>query len=172
MRDDDDREPQETEPPETEPRLVLAASPGRRGIGVGSVAVLGILMLWVTLSQPLAPQWQVAMLAMAAGALWLAWRMWRATAAWLVLERDALVSSDGRVLARMDEVDSVARGAFAFKPSNGFTVTLRSGGPAAWEPGLWWRIGRRVGVGGVTPGTPARLIAEAMQERIARRGGG
>ncbi|MFB9149643.1 hypothetical protein [Roseovarius ramblicola] len=164
MRDHDD-----TEPPDTGPRLVLAASPGRRLIGVGSVTVLGGLMLWVTLSQPLAPQWQVAMVAMGAGALWLAWRMWRATSAWLVLERDALMSSDGRVLARMEDVVSVARGAFAFKPSNGFTVTLRDGGPVAWEPGLWWRIGRRVGVGGVTPGSPARLMAELMQERIARR---
>jgi hypothetical protein len=67
---------------------------------------------------------------------------------------------------------SVARGALAFKPSNGFPVTLRARGPFVWEPGLWWRIGRRVGVGGVTPGTPARFMAERMQERIARREGG
>jgi hypothetical protein len=140
-----------TDQDDAERSLVLAASPGRRAIGVGSVGALGLMLLWVALSQTLTPQWQVALVAMGLGALWLARRMWRATAAWLVLERDALTSSDGRVLARMDDVVAVARGAFV------------------WEPGLWWRIGRRVGVGGVTPGTPARLIAELMQERIARR---
>jgi hypothetical protein len=156
----------------TEPSLVLMASPGRRAIGVGSVGVLGGMMLWLALSQGPSPLWQAAMAAMGAGALWLAWRMWQATAAWLVLTPDALESSDGRVLARMEDLEAVARGAFAFKPSNGFTLTLRAGGPFVWEPGLWWRIGRRVGVGGVTPGTPARYMAELMQQRIARREGG
>jgi hypothetical protein len=161
-----------TDHDDAEPGLVLAASPGRRLIGVGSVGALGLMLLWVTLSQPLAAQWQVAMAGMGAAALWLAWRMWRATAARLVLGREALTSSDGRVLVRMEDMVSVARGALAFKPSNGFTVTLRARGPFVWEPGLWWRIGRRVGVGGVTPGTPARFMAERMQERIARREGG
>jgi len=155
-----------------EPSLVLAASAGRRGTGVGSVGALGLILLWFAYSQSPAPLWQAAMVAMGLGALWMARRMWRATAAYLVLTPDALESSDGRVLARMEDLEAVARGAFAFKPSNGFTLTLRRGGPFVWEPGLWWRIGRRVGVGGVTPGTPARLIAEVMQERIARREGG
>jgi len=154
---------------DAEPRPFLAPSPGRRVIGVGSVGALGLLMLWFVATQDPTPQWQAGMAVIGLGALWMAWRMWHATAGYLVLERDALVSSDGRVLARMEDVVSVARGAFAFKPSNGFTVTLRARGPFAWEPGLWWRIGRRVGVGGVTPGTPARLIAELMQQRIAAR---
>jgi len=157
---------------DAEPRIFLAPSPGRRAIGVGSVGVLGLLMLWFVATQDPEPQWRLGMAAMGLGALWMAWRMWQATSGYLVLERDALVSSDGRVLARMDDLVSVARGAFAFKPSNGFTLTLRASGPFAWEPGLWWRIGRRVGVGGVTPGTPARLMAELMQERIAARDSG
>lgn len=157
---------------EDEPSLVLAASAGRRGIGVGSVGALGLMLLWFAFSQSPALPWQAAMVAMGLGALWMAKRMWRATAAYLVLTPHTLESSDGRVLARMEDVVAVARGAFAFKPSNGFTLTLRTGGPFVWEPGLWWRIGRRVGVGGVTPGTPARFIAEQMQARISRRSDG
>jgi len=156
----------------TEPSLVLMASPGRRAIGVGSVAALGGILLWLAATQGPEPLWQAGMVAGGLGALWMARRMWLATAAWLVLTPEALESNDGRVLARMEDLEAVARGAFAFKPSNGFTLTLRRGGPFVWEPGLWWRIGRRVGVGGVTPGTPARLMAELMQERIARRAGG
>ncbi|MET4101250.1 hypothetical protein ABIE58_000667 [Roseovarius sp. MBR-78] len=156
---------------DAEPSLVLMASAGRRGIGVASIGGLGGILLWFAASQNPEPLWQAAMVAMGVGALWMARRMWRATAASLVLTPRALKSSDGRVLAEMEDIVAVARGAFAFKPSNGFTLTLRKPGPFVWEPGLWWRLGRRVGVGGVTPGTPARFMAELMQERIAKRSG-
>ena len=155
-----------------EPRLMLAASPARRGIGVGALGALGAMLLWFAVSQSHAPEWQAVMVLMGAGALWMARRMWQATAAHLVLTPRALKSSDGRVLARMEDVVAVARGAFASKPSNGFTLKLRTPGPFAWEPGLWWRMGRRVGVGGVPHGTPARFIAELIQERIAQRSDG
>ena len=87
----------------------------------------------------------------------------------LVLSPAGLTCSDGRVVADMDEIIGVDRGAFAFKPSNGFMLKLSRKGPFAWEPGIWWRIGRRVGVGGVTPGTPAKVMAEMIQERITQR---
>jgi hypothetical protein len=99
----------------------------------------------------------------------MAQRMWRATAHRLELTPEGLRSSDGRVLAPMADVVAVDRGVFAFKPSNGFTVKLSRKGSFAWEPGLWWRIGRRVGVGGVTHRTPAKIMAEMMEMRIARR---
>ena len=62
----------------------------------------------------------------------------------------------------MGNIASVDRGAFAFKPSNGFTVRLKSPAPRAWLPGLWWRLGRRVGVGGATPGKAARDMADVI----------
>ena len=150
-----------------EPAPILAASPARRGIGVGALGALGAMLLWFALSQSLAVPWRAVIVAMGAGALWMARRMWQATAAHLVLTPRALESSDGRVLARMEDVVTVSRGAFAFKPSNGFMLVLRERGAGAWEPGLWWRTGRRVGVGGVTPGAPARLMADRIRERIA-----
>ena len=149
--------------------LCLGATPGRRVIGTGSVAALGLMLLWGALSTAVVPLSQAVMAVLGLMALWLARRMWRATSAHLVLTPDALVSSDGRVLARMDDIVSVARGPFAFKPSNGVMITLRKRGPLAWEPGLWWRMGRRIGIGGVTPKTPARVMAERIEARIAAR---
>jgi hypothetical protein len=150
--------------------VVLAASPGRRVIGVGSVAMLGLILLYLALVQSPTFGWQVFMLGFGTLALWLAQRMWRATTLRLELSPAGLRCSDGRVVAPMDEIVGVERGAFAFKPSNGFMVKLSRGAPFAWEPGLWWRIGRRVGVGGVTPGTPAKVMAEILQDRINQRG--
>lgn len=157
----------------TEGRIdaVLAASPGRRIIGTGSLAGLGVILLYMGLAFSPGAGWRVFQLGIGLVALWAAWRMWRATAARLELGPEGLCSSDGRLVAPMEAIVAVDRGVFAFKPSNGFILTLRRSAPFAWEPGLWWRVGRRVGVGGVTPGTPARYMAEIIQERIARRAG-
>jgi hypothetical protein len=140
-------------------------------IGVGSLGGLGALMLYMALVLSPGLGWQAVQVGLGLVALWCAQRMWRATAERLELGPEGLRSSDGRLLAPMEEIVAVDRGVFAFKPSNGFMLTLRSKGPFAWEPGLWWRIGRRVGVGGVTPGTPAKYMAEIIQERIAARAG-
>jgi|SRR6056297_300040 len=150
--------------------LRLGATPGRRVIGTGSVAALGAMLVWGALGTATVPLSQAVMAVLGLMALWLARRMWRATGEHLVLTRDALESSDGRILARMDDIVSVARGPFAFKPSNGVMITLRQRGPFAWEPGLWWRLGRRIGIGGVTAKTPARVMAERIEARIASRG--
>ena len=66
---------------------------------------------------------------------------------------------------------SVDRGLFAFKPSNGFVVVLSQGGWRGWAPGLWWRLGRRLGVGGVTSAAQAKAMAEILSIEIARRDG-
>ncbi|NHQ75025.1 hypothetical protein HAT86_11195 [Roseovarius gahaiensis] len=152
---------------------IVAASPPRRVIGVGSVLVLGVTAICVALLRPPSnPGWVVFLLALGLGALWLTDRMRRATGNRLELTRDALRSSTGEVLVNVADVEAIERGAFAFKPSNGFTLVLKRDaktGPKRWEPGLWWRLGRRLGVGGVTPGHQAKAMAEilsaVMQER-------
>ena len=154
-----------------EVEAVLKASAGRRLIGVGSLGGLGALMLYMALAFSPDPGWQAVQVAIGLLALWCARRMWRAMAARLELTEAGLRSTDGRMLAPMAEIVAVDRGVFAFKPSNGFTITLRAKGPVAWEPGLWWRIGRRVGVGGVTPGTPAKYMAEMIEARLNARDG-
>lgn len=156
---------------ETGRDAVLGASAGRRIIGVGALAGLGAIMLYMALALSPGLGWQVFQVAFGLAALWGAQRMWQATGHCLELSAEGLRSSDGRLLAPMEEIVAVDRGVFAFKPSNGFMITLSRKHPFAWEPGLWWRIGRRVGVGGVTPGTPAKYMAEIIQERIAARAG-
>jgi hypothetical protein len=73
------------------------------------------------------------------------------------------------MIVPIDQIRSVERGVFAFKPSNGFTIRLKSKAPAAWQPGLWWRAGRSVGVGGVTSSTPAKFMAEQIHDLITSR---
>lgn len=141
----------------------------RRWLGIGVLLIFGGMVIYVALATPPEPQWQVFLLLIGAGALWLADRMRRATEHRLELTRTELRSSDGTRLAAIDEIETLDRGTFAFKPSNGFVIHTRAAGARTWRPGLWWRLGRRVGVGGVTAASQTKAMSEILSAVLAER---
>lgn len=145
----------------------VQASTGRRWIGVAMLVAVGFLVLYVAMVAPPEPKWQVFLLAVGAGALWLAYRVWQATADRIELTRTQLRTGSGETIAEIADIESVERGVFAFKPSNGFLVTTRSRASRAWAPGLWWRIGRRVGVGGMTAAAETKFMSEVLSALLA-----
>lgn len=157
------------EPDEDGVILRLAPSAGRRIFAVATLYLLGALLVWMAVAQPPAPGWAALLVVMALAALVAGERLRRATALSLVLTQEGLGESGGRLLARWDDMVRVERGTFAFKPSNGFLIVLSSPGAPGWAPGLWWRVGRRIGVGGVTSRQAARFMAEQMALELAAR---
>lgn len=151
---------------------VVRASPGRRFLGILSLSVLGFLLIYIAFAQPPSVlMWQVFLLVVGGISLWGADMMRRATASCVVLTETALSDADGTLIARMEDIASIDRGFFAFKPSNGFLVRLTHADGRKWRPGLWWRIGNRVGVGGMTPGHQAKNMSEIIAIILARRDG-
>ena len=145
--------------------LIIAPSATRRALGVGMLVALGGFLVAIALARP--PEalgWRLFLLVAGGGALWLGWRMWAASARGLVLTEEGLreAGEGGRWVAPVEAVAGVERGAFAFKPSNGFSLRMRAPGPRAWVPGVWWRVGRRVGVGGVLRAGEARAAADMI----------
>ena len=115
---------------------------------------------------------QLALGAAGLAALWLLGAVRRATARALVLTAtgDLRESGEGgRLLARLDQMEAIERGTFAFKPSHGFLLRLRARGPRGWAPGLWWAVGRQIGVGGVTSATEGKQMAEAITMLLVQR---
>jgi hypothetical protein len=148
-----------------------AASVPRRWMGVGMLALLGGLLLYVALSTP--PEnvfWQVFLIVLGLASLGLAEKMRRATELSIHLTEAGLHDSTGEVIASIEEISRIERGTFAFKPSHGFTVQLTKAQPRRWKPGIWWRMGRRVGIGGVMPGGQTKFMAEMLQAMLAERG--
>ena len=151
----------------------LQATLTRRAVGSGTLLALGAFLIYAGLTYPLSAL--IAKIGLPAAGLlvlWLAQRMWVASSVALILTEDELREEGGRRLAALDDVVQVGRGTFAIKPSNGFMLTLRTPGPGTWAPGVWWRIGRRVGVGGVTSRYPGRQLAELIEQQIAARRAG
>lgn len=145
----------------------VQASPARRIFAYAIVFGLGALVIYVTLVQPPALHWLVFMLGFGVAMLFLAERLRRATTMVIELTQTEVRDSSGAILARLEDIRSVERGTFAFKPSNGFTLVMHTKKPRAWAPGLWWRLGRRVGVGGVTVAGQSKLMAEQIALMIA-----
>jgi hypothetical protein len=147
----------------------FGASRARRVFACTVLYGLGVLLIYVAIIRPPAILWLLFLLALGAGVLIIAERLRRATQIEILLTATDVRDSTGYILAPLDDVISVERGAFALKPSNGFTLVLRKRAPRAWVPGMWWRVGRRVGVGGTTPAGPAKFMAEQVALHIAAR---
>ncbi|MEM7643654.1 MAG: hypothetical protein AAF366_14145 [Pseudomonadota bacterium] len=148
----------------------LAPSPARRIFGLLTQGLLGLLLIWIGLATP--PEdlgWRAFLLVLGAIALVLAIRGWTGSAVPLVLSPKGLYQADGTAVAPLESIESIDRALFTFKPSNGFLIRLKEPLGRAWVPGMWWRVGRRVGVGGVTGGAQTKIVADALSAMVARR---
>lgn len=148
---------------------VVEASAPRRWMGVAMLAIVGILVIYVAVVTPPEPAWQVFLIVMGAVSLWLAQRMYQATMHRIELTATELRSSTGEIIAKVADIRGMDRGVFAFKPSNGFLLRTESKGSRVWQPGLWWRMGRRIGIGGVTPGSQTKFMSETIAALMAER---
>lgn len=158
--------------PADDPGIIaeLYPPPARRWIGLGMLYGLGaLLVILAAVRPPEAPGWILFLLAAGAAALWCAEKTRRATALGLRLTEQGLFDTSGRCIAAMGDIQEVDRGLFAFKPSNGFLLITESVQDNAWRPGLYWIIGRRIGVGGVVSRAQSKLMAEAITLTLARR---
>ncbi|WP_099827012.1 hypothetical protein [Oceaniglobus indicus] len=153
----------------TEIVATVTPSPFRRIFGAGIVGLLGAILIWIGLATAPSTGWRFVMLASGAAIIWCAIRLWQATAHRIELTSDELRDTSGRLRVQIGDMASIDRGTFAFKPSNGFVVVMKAAQPRGWAPGLWWRVGRRIGIGGVTSSTEAKFMAEQLALRIAAR---
>ncbi len=148
----------------------LPVAQGRRWAGIVVTAGLGIILLRLALAMPIGRSvWMPILMVAGLGALAVAWWMHGATRTVLILTPRELRDGTGRRLAFVDDIRRVDRGAFVPKPSQGFLLRLSRPGPRAWVPGVWWRLGRTVGVGGVTSARDAKDMAALIDILIAER---
>ncbi|MGR3504022.1 hypothetical protein [Pseudaestuariivita sp.] len=153
---------------QTEILTTLSASGPRRVFGVTVFAVLGLVLLWIVFRTPPASLGlMVVLLVLGIASLFGAMRMWSATERSLHLTERGLELDTGEMIAPWDDIAKVERGMLAFKPSNGFLVTRKAKAPRAWAPGLYWQMGRRIGVGGVTTAAQGKLMADIIAMRLA-----
>lgn len=144
----------------------IEASAPRRVFGIATLLTMGALLIYLGLTLPADLLGRVFLLAVGGVALWASDGMRRATNSVVELREDGIYDGDGTLIAALSNIKSLDRGVFAFKPSTGFILRLTDPMPRVWRPGLWWRYGRRVGVGGVTAAHQAKAMAEIISALI------
>ena len=161
-----------------EDEIIATVRPGpaRRWTAVGVLGALAAVLASTGLEQVLSDSGTAALagaalIGVAALAGWGAVKVADVTGRTLVLTRRALSDDRGEVLAPLDAVARVDRGAFAFKPSSGFVIHTDRPLGWRWAPGLWWRFGQRVGVGGTLAARDARGMADVMTLILRERAG-
>jgi len=149
------------------PIATLTPSPIRRAFSITVLMVLGVLLIYLAFTASLASvARQIFLIAVGIGALSLGDRIRRASALSIVMTQDTITDSSGRELCRMDDIVSIDRGMFAFKPASGFLVRTKLPLGRHWSPGLWWRFGRSIGIGGATPASQGKLMADIIAHRL------
>ncbi|MGI3183682.1 hypothetical protein [Nioella aestuarii] len=144
----------------------------RRVFATGSLGILGALLIWIAANHPPSDLGFVALLLIiGAGSIWLSRTLWQASSVVLELTREELREKGGRLIARIDNIEKVDRGFFAFKPAAGFRLALKERMSSVYAPGLWWRRGRTVMIGGVTSRAQSKAVADLISIRIAQKRG-
>ncbi|MFY0692045.1 MAG: hypothetical protein JXR14_09025 [Paracoccaceae bacterium] len=150
----------------------VAPSAVRRFISAGVLASLGLMFIYLAASRPPSGlHWIAIMVGCGLVLIYGAHKLWLSTDRVIELTEDELRMSDGTVLCKVEDIAKIDRSFFAFKPSNGFLISTKVSYPRAWVPGLWWRMGKRVGIGGVTPGAGCKVMADKIIIMIAERDG-
>ena len=148
---------------------VARASTARRAFGLLALTLLGAFLIYSGTLDTAGPLWRLVLVVMGGGMLWAALEMYRATSQQIELTATELRESDGTVLVRVQDIVSMDGGFFAFKPSNGLLIRSRTPGTRVWRPGLWWRLGKQIGIGGMTPRQQTKMMSETLAALIAAR---
>ena len=117
----------------------------RRVVTIVSVGLLAAAAIYLAVTPGMPAGARVFLIALGGVVGRGAWGIAKSTEVDLLLTREGLVDANGQLIAPMDYIERVDRGVFAVKPPSGFVIKLNTKMPAGWAPGVWWRIGRRIG---------------------------
>ena len=142
---------------------------GRRWFGVFSLGLPALIIGALLVQGAITSLISTVILLVVAGVFgWSAYRMATVPAKGIVFDGKSLETEDGLVLAKMDEIVDVQTSIFAMKPTNGFTLILNSTSKMPTRPGIFWRQGRHMGVGGLLRASEAKSIGKAIQAEVVR----
>ncbi|MGE4610478.1 MAG: hypothetical protein AAED33_03605 [Paracoccaceae bacterium] len=148
----------------------LEVAQGRRMSAVVSMAGLGLLLIYIAAINPPSKITALAALIVIGSVfIWAGYRLFTSTQNEIILTRQSISTASGRELCRLDQIARVDRGFFAFKPSNGFLVQLKEPIPRSWTPGMWWSLGKHLGIGGVTSPRQSKEMVAVIQIILAER---
>ncbi len=153
----------------SEEEVLAVARPtmARRVLAVGALGGLGVVTLYLGLTQGSVASG--VLIVTGTASVLMAEMIRRTTDRAVELTPSGLRDTDGTLIAATADVVHVDRGVLAIKPSNGFVLKTRARQSRGWRFGIWWRVGRTVGVGGMMPAPQTKFMADRLAELVAER---
>jgi hypothetical protein len=152
-------------------RFILRPSRARLWFALAALAGAGLAFVWIGVVLAEAGPGLRAVAVVAGGLLlWGLARLHDAGGRALVLTDAGLSDTRAGPICAIADIRGVERGVFALKPARGFALRLAAPARRRWVPGLWWRTGRTIGVGGLTGSGETRVLAEMIAAMVAARG--
>lgn len=145
----------------------LMPSPIRRWLALMMLSLLSVIMLVVAMQAQTVTLSRIVLFFCGIGGIGSVYLLYQATRDYIILTDQGLELSSGEMLAKWDDMEKADRGLFALKPAQGFSVLLKEPAPRQWRMGLYWRLGRRLGIGGVTDARQAKEMADVITARLA-----
>ena len=142
---------------------IIRPSPVRRIVALAATVGCGFVLIYFAFTAAdVAFLWKGVSVVIGVLLIFMADWLRRSTRVSIELAASGIRDSSGRMLCSLDNIEAVERSAFSLKPSNGLGVRLKSPQDMAWVPGLWWRYGRRLGIGGITPAAEAKFMGDLI----------
>ena len=79
-----------------------------------------------------------------------------------LINQEGLFNLDKSLICRIDEIDQIDTSPYTFKSANGFIVILKTKNSFKTVPGLYWRLGKRISIGGLIAKNESKFVSSTL----------
>ena len=79
-----------------------------------------------------------------------------------LINQSGLFNLDGSIICEIGDIEKIDVSPYTFKSANGFIVILKTKTSFKSIPGLYWRLGKRLSIGGLVSKTESKFLSQAL----------
>ena len=79
-----------------------------------------------------------------------------------LINQSGLFNIDGSVICKIDDIERIDVSPYTFKSANGFIVILKTKSSFKSIPGLYWRLGKRLSIGGLVSKNESKFLSQTL----------
>ena len=79
-----------------------------------------------------------------------------------LINQSGLFNIDGSVICEIDDIERIDVSPYTFKSANGFIVILKTKSSFKSIPGLYWRLGKRLSIGGLVSKNESKFLSQTL----------
>ena len=86
-----------------------------------------------------------------------------------LINEQGLFNLDKSPICKMHEIDRVDASPYTFKSANGFIIILKTKNSFESVPGLYWKLGKRISIGGLVSKNESKFLAGLLMQFLEKQ---